>query len=504
MNAALQWKPEWYQKCCQTFVNKLYTLRDEVGEENVLKILEYFVSSLTIIEEKFESLSSTVSNSKQRGSGAVEFGSSVAPSANTEPGVVDSTAPTSNAEHGVVEFKYEVSPSSIVHDLQSEAEAAKELLQQTAPRPEIDADTVKELLDDEPSAVQPSPNPSVGTQSDDPPKPPKKRVKKKPTNAKSTTPQTFEFARAKKEYNCETCGAIYTNRTSLFNHKMRKHRATVQCTLCATLVLAERMDAHMEKHAKNDPIVKCTDCDKTFKNRRDYQNHYQRNHKPENWVVCDMCGKSVYKFAMQGHLDGHKLKDPNFVPPEEFRCKICGVGFISKTRLTMHTRTVHKPHDLICSHCGRAFKYKRQFQEHEAMHTGTPLYSCETCGEKFIKARRLETHKRIHDAVRPHKCNYCEKAFFGKYQLSQHMNSHTGERPFVCKYCGLSYTTGASMHTHIRIKHKWDGKLYDARRRKRAIRPPQGETEMEALMLPQHLAPPGTMMPPHMGSHQLP
>ncbi|CAG0887418.1 unnamed protein product [Cyprideis torosa] len=288
---------------------------------------------------------------------------------------------------------------------------------------------------------------------------------------------------ANKTYTCEHCGEVFRSRPKYYQHR-RTHRGGIKCTLCGTLVLPERMDAHMDKHA-NDPEIKCTECERSFKNRRDYQNHIQRYHKPENWVVCDMCGKSVYKFFMRSHLETHKFKDPNFVPPEDYRCKLCGTPFASDTRLALHMKSVHKPPDLICSHCGKAFKYKKQFVEHEAMHTGTNLYTCDKCGEGFVKAEKLRIHKRKHDNIRPHQCNYCEKAFFDKFALSQHINSHTGERPFVCKYCGLSYTASGSMHTHIRIKHKWDGKRYDARRRKKVRQ--HLEDGMQEHSLPAHI-----------------
>ncbi|CAG0887417.1 unnamed protein product [Cyprideis torosa] len=418
VSSLTQWKPDWYQRSAQNFVDQIYTLREEISEEIILKILGFFMSSLNIIAGECSCLSKASSNAALKDDDAVEH----------------------------AEFKYEVSPASVIQNLSTELEGGN-----------------KELLhEQEESPIE---------FREEPPKP---KVKKKQAAAGAVKAETGQ---SKKEYACETCGERFRSRTNLFTHRMRLHRSAIQCSFCGQYVLTHLVDAHMAKHA-DDPEVKCNECGKTFKGKRDLTNHYQRNHKPENWVVCDMCGKSVYKFFMKAHLESHKFKDPNFVPPEDYRCKLCGTPFASDTRLALHMKTVHKPPDLICSHCGKAFKYKRQFVEHEAMHTGTVLYTCDQCGEGFVKAVKLKIHKRKHDNIRPHQCNYCEKAFFDKFALVQHLTCHTGERPFVCKYCGLSYTASGSLHTHIRIKHKWDGKQYDAQRRKRAKQRCQEDSAM--------------------------
>ncbi|CAG0906303.1 unnamed protein product [Cyprideis torosa] len=426
VSSLTQWKPDWYQRSAQNFVDQIYTLREEISEENILKIVGFFMTSLNIIAGECSCLSKATSNTVLKDNDAVEH----------------------------TEFKYEVSPSSVIQNSSTELE-----------------DGGKELLHEYQEA------PVESRQE-----PPRPKVKKKPAVAVGKD----EASQGKKEYACEACGEKFRSRTGLFSHRMRLHRSAIQCSLCGQYVRSHLVDSHMAKHA-NDPEVKCNECGKTFKGKKDLTGHYQRNHKPENWVVCDTCGKSVYKYFMKAHLESHMFKDPNFVPPEDYRCKLCGTLFASDTRLTLHMKTVHKPADLICSHCGKAFKYKKKFIEHEAMHTGTKLYTCDKCGEGFIKAEKLRIHKKKHDNLRPHQCTYCEKAFFDKFGLAQHLNTHTGERPFVCKYCGLSYTASGSMHTHIRIKHKWDGKRYDARRRKKITHfSEDGVTGMQELSLSAH------------------
>ncbi|CAG0888192.1 unnamed protein product [Cyprideis torosa] len=417
--AALQWKPEWYRKCCGSFMEKLYTLRNEIGEENVLKILEYFVSTLNSIEEKLSSSGSSYD--------LVE--SSSTHLAGQEP--QDESEP--------VVFKYEVSPSSVDPPSQS-----------------VDSATI--------------PEEAVGPPSKEKPKRNIKIVPPRPTSGK-------------KDYPCEMCGAQYKYRSGLFQHKLYKHGPTVSCPYCNLRFPERRLMAHLEEHAS---LIKCEECGLEFKTKQHLQNHRTRHHKPENWVVCDICGKSFFKHFMKNHLETHKIQDPDFVAPEESRCKICGGVFGSQKRLQMHTKTVHGPGRQCCSLCGKKFSCKRDLTEHEATHTGTKLYNCDVCGEGFFKHRTLNFHKqRVHQKLRPHKCEACGKAFFDKFGLKQHMTSHTGDRPFSCKECGLSYTSRASLYTHIKIKHKWDGKRYDAKRRKKAN--PESSAELE-LPLTENIA----------------
>ena len=409
-------KPDWYRVSASVFVEEIEKIRGGFQPQQIDEIMRIFLHSINEAE-KFQQVSENPVLIKKE----------------------------------VDDEEYQVDASQLVSvDMGPEMSASESNVVKTAK-------TKKNFQRDDDGAWYPGMPRSRKSKN-----PVKKKIKTEPNGETETAntedSQASSSSAAKKKGGvprpCPHCGKEYFSRGSLMRHITFKHKESVKCPKCNLTIPATQLEKHLSEH-DGAPTPQCSECGETFKTRTHLNNHVFRKHKPENWVVCVVCGKSIYKYVLHKHMECHNIAfDETGAEKKLFPCDQCDQSYATSTRLYTHVKTVHKTSSLVCTVCGKGFRFKGKLREHEAQHTGEPLFKCTICHEGFFQRRQYSHHIRIHNNDRRYPCPQCPKAFFKSERLKEHMHTHTGARPYICPICGLSYTAGGSMYTHIRIKHK--------------------------------------------------
>ncbi|XP_063075246.1 uncharacterized protein LOC134465499 [Engraulis encrasicolus] len=197
--------------------------------------------------------------------------------------------------------------------------------------------------------------------------------------------------RAKGNKQCEVCGRVLSNATSLAEH--------------ARLHTGERP-------------FSCGKCDKAFPTLRGLNRHVQ-THVAEKQHRCTECGKTfAYQFTLAKHQRHHTGEKP-------FQCAMCDKRFFTKSDLVIHIRS----------------------------HTGEKPFSCTQCNMRFKHRMALNIHMQGHRGEKRFICQVCGKGFLDPGNFKRHSLVHTGEKPFACKVCGKKFSQSAHLKKHASSQH---------------------------------------------------
>ncbi|KAH8395554.1 hypothetical protein KR222_011147 [Zaprionus bogoriensis] len=171
--------------------------------------------------------------------------------------------------------------------------------------------------------------------------------------------------------------------------------------------------------------------------------------------TCDLCAETTTSLSqLQHHQEAQHGELETYLPHV---CEICDVGFVSKSLLQRHRRTVCcKQHaHFSCSKCNLRFVWESNYEQHMKLahklaskedteeeleeicrerskriaKTSSDKLQCGECEKVFIWPKDLTRHKRIHQpqAKAQYECSYCHRKFYRKDGLKSHMRVH-GER----------------------------------------------------------------------------
>ena len=73
-------------------------------------------------------------------------------------------------------------------------------------------------------------------------------------------------------------------------------------------------------------------------------------------------------------------------------CPVCGQSFTEKKAFERHMSRNHKPRDIECLHCEQKFENKDQASRHLAMHSGLKPYGCPSCSYRSYKIYNVNIH----------------------------------------------------------------------------------------------------------------
>nr|CAD7396378.1 unnamed protein product [Timema cristinae] len=287
-------------------------------------------------------------------------------------------------------------------------------------------------------------------------------------------------------FQCQSCGKHLISKSSLTKHLLthkRNKEDMFACDICSKSFLTkEYLVEHIRVHTGSKPF-QCSQCPMNFVGRTGLNHHVKKHAKGEdkNDTVCDICGKTLSRHALWGHIKTHKKME---------RCNICNKVFSTTTALKIHSRTSHLgQRDHQCEKCGKIFLQWSHLSRHIKSHTPKPqqtkgnvsckeclktfkkeksllyhkecehkepgecIYPCDFCPKRFVGRSTATYHMRSHTDTRPHVCTSCGRGFIRPDSLRLHMARHRGEKPYACLVCGRKFTSKRSMNKHAGL-HK--------------------------------------------------
>ncbi|KAJ8048069.1 hypothetical protein HOLleu_00237 [Holothuria leucospilota] len=261
-------------------------------------------------------------------------------------------------------------------------------------------------------------------------------------------------------HQCQICGKILSNRSSLRQHNAIHVRAGTKpfkCQYCNKGFSRKYCVLRHEKKHRGE-VYKCRYCEKVYTDPSTRVRHEKMH--PEDIHVCQYCGKKVRsRVRLLEHETSHSVetqKSKEGVKEEEsddeqsFCCQLCGKHFADMIRLRRHVKRHTTERPFICQTCGKDFKYKTHLKGHvQRLHTEGPLQKCSYCGKAYKHGDDLKKHEKVHlpDSV-PFQCRFCGKVFASARNGKRHETTHIGNQPFKCKFCDKRFLTACSRESH--------------------------------------------------------
>ena len=223
---------------------------------------------------------------------------------------------------------------------------------------------------------------------------PKKAVRKKRTQK---IPEST--------FHCKYCDKSFPWLCKLERHtKVHTKVRPFKCKDCGKAYTEEStLKIHQNCFHKGLRPYKCDLCDKSFGRNGDLKSHKEDVHEGVT-VECPICGKGgLTKSSLKGDLKNH-------TGVAKVKCTKCDKTFRNKHVLKKHQESVHEGiRPLKCDVCGKRFTGSASLKIHIRSHKGVKHYECKECGLRFTSSGRLWMHvKGVHKKLRPHKCLECE------------------------------------------------------------------------------------------------
>ena len=172
------------------------------------------------------------------------------------------------------------------------------------------------------------------------------------------------------------------------------------------------------------------DCDKSYKQKRDLEEHLRGKKHDPNKLLALKCDQCTDTFRNRCQVQMHKRRVHDKAKPK-FKCDHpeCNYTTDQSNNLTRHTRAVHQ---------GIKNKFKRK--------------PCPLCGTELNEtdiARHIRESCPFGDHIR-HSCRFgCGNTYATETGRDDHEYAlHHLSRPWVCKRCGKDYSYRSNLYTH--------------------------------------------------------
>ena len=143
-----------------------------------------------------------------------------------------------------------------------------------------------------------------------------------------------------------------------------------------------------------------------------------------------------------------------------FSCKNCTARFSTADELDQHENKYKLNHFCkTCDVCGESLFNMGDFKEHLKVHSkkmASKKFDCKDCNLSFVSKSSLSIHSRSHSGEKPYSCTVCQRSFKQYSHLVTHIRTHSKDRPFECSLCPSKFSQSGSLKRHIR----WENNNY--------------------------------------------
>ncbi|XP_064628193.1 zinc finger protein 69 homolog isoform X3 [Lineus longissimus] len=160
-------------------------------------------------------------------------------------------------------------------------------------------------------------------------------------------------------FTCDFCQKQYPEVYQLKRHIASVHdKIRYPCPECRKQFCSKsNLQKHLDDHKKIFRF-KCTKCQRGYNNQFSFKNHMDR-HNGIKRHLCPSCGKL---FVQVADRDRHYNSCGNLVAP--LRCSICDKTFRDTRYLKEHENYHLDPSALKCKFCGKTFQYSGNLHHH--------------------------------------------------------------------------------------------------------------------------------------------
>ncbi|XP_030647839.1 zinc finger and BTB domain-containing protein 11 isoform X2 [Chanos chanos] len=189
----------------------------------------------------------------------------------------------------------------------------------------------------------------------------------------------------------------------------------------------------------------CNECGMVFLRRYSLIMHTLKHEKSRGYK-CTLCNKEFqYAASLRAHLARHKHQKSQRAPMSKASAEdSAGSEGQAKGRTKR---------EFVCDICGKTLPKLYSLRIHMLNHTGVRPHACRACGKTFATKHSLRMHKVLHDATKRFHCSICDKTFVSKRSLEEHTSIHTGESKYLCTTCGMSFHRASGLSKHLK-KHQ--------------------------------------------------
>ncbi|RZC32448.1 zinc finger protein 271-like [Asbolus verrucosus] len=269
--------------------------------------------------------------------------------------------------------------------------------------------------------------------------------------------QTYKYDSNLEVYVCNTCSAEFQDKEEAQAHITKNHIETYSCDDCEKRFSNPyNFSCHMQQHDEKQ-MYSCPLCSYITPRRTCILTHINRMHYHKFYYYCKTCGKGFNDSLRFKEHDNEHLGVKPFVCVVCTKSFVYS-RYLFLHQLRYHTVGIEgQLLKNQCSICLRVFSKNNTLDKHMASrHSTTPLgprekrHLCDICGKGFATNDKMSIHYRVHTGVKPYTCQYCSKSFIKRDYLIMHERVHTGEKPYVCRFCGKCFNQGAPLRIHVR------------------------------------------------------
>ena len=172
---------------------------------------------------------------------------------------------------------------------------------------------------------------------------------------------------AKKSFQCEDCERIFTTKVGLASHTRQKHfKKSFQCKDCKRIfktrngLAIHARKVHDEKIAFACTFGACAGCVKTFKSKKDFDEHMDTHLGKTSYKCRFGCDKSFASRSQRLHHEGYK---------HGWKCDSCEMMFQTQKKRLLHKRTQHGNSRRLqlpfeCASCKQCFSMQSELDQH--------------------------------------------------------------------------------------------------------------------------------------------